>query len=230
MVPVRWPDEAVAAPGSAKLALSVSIAEVTDSLRLIGLTGGIGSGKSTVARLIAERDIPVIDADQLARAVTAPGTPGLAEIGRVWPQVVDAQGVLDRRRLGAVVFGDPAARARLEAITHPRIIALANQRAAELARAGHHLAFYEASLLVETGRYRELDGLVVVDAPKDLRIARVVARDGVTPEEVRARIAAQLPVAAKRRAATAILENEADLPTLRRRVDDLLKQLVSTPP
>lgn len=201
---------------------------MTGSLRLIGLTGGIGSGKSTVARLIAARGIPVIDADQLAREITAPGSPALAEIAALWPQVIGADGHLDRRRLGATVFPDSAARARLEGITHPRIVALATQRAAELARAGHRLAFYEASLLVETGRYRELDGLVVVDAPEELRIARVVARDRVTPAEVRARIAAQLPLAAKRRVATAIIDNDGDPATLAPRVDALLASLSET--
>ena len=113
---------------------------------------------------------------------------------------------------------------------HPRIVALANERAADLARAGHRVAFYEASLLVETGRYRDLDGLVVVDAPEDQRIARVVARDGSTPGEVRARISAQQPVAEKRRAATYVIENDGDLDTLDAKVDAILKALSTTGP
>ncbi|MBC8133342.1 MAG: dephospho-CoA kinase [Deltaproteobacteria bacterium] len=195
---------------------------MTGSLRLIGLTGGIGSGKSTVARLIAERGIPVIDADQLAREVSVPGSPALVDIAAAWPHAIDADGRLNRRKLGATVFADAAARARLEAIMHPRIAALANKRAADLAHAGHRLAFYEASLLVETGRYRDLDGLVLVDAATPSRIARVVARDGATPSEVGARIAAQLPLSAKRQVATHIIENDGDLAALRVRVDGLL--------
>lgn len=198
---------------------------VLGNLRVIGLTGGIGSGKSTVARLFAERGIPVVDADELAREATRPGAPALGEIAAVWPGVVGPDGVLDRRKLAAAVFGDAAARARLEAILHPRIAALSTARWEELARAGHRLAIYEATLLVETGRHREFDGLIVVDAPEDVRVARVMARDGSTASDVRARIAAQLPMEAKRRVATHLVENDGDLDTLRARVDDLLAQL-----
>ena len=198
---------------------------MTDTLRLIGLTGGIGSGKSTVARLFAERGVPVIDADELAREATRPGAPALTEIGAVWPDVVGSDGALDRRLLGAYVFGDPAARARLEAILHPRIVALCDARARALARAGHRVALYEAALLVETGRYRDLDGLIVVDAPEDVRVARVIARDGLREADVRARIAAQLPMEDKRRVATHVIHNDGDLNALRARVDNLAARL-----
>lgn len=198
---------------------------MSTGLRLIGLTGGIGTGKSTVGRFLTARGFPVIDADELARAAVEPGTPGLAEVGATWPDVIGPDGRLDRSRLGARVFADPAARARLEGILHPRIAALANTRAAALAGAGHRTAFYEASLLVETGRHRELDGLLVVDAPEDVRIARVAARDHLTPAAVKARIAAQLPMSEKRRVATAIIDNDGDLPTLERKVDSALAQL-----
>jgi dephospho-CoA kinase len=203
----------------------VSIAGVTSSLRVIGLTGGIGSGKSTVARTIAERGIPIIDADQLAREATEPGSPALREIAAAWPQAIDADGRLNRRRLGQIVFGDAQARGRLEAIIHPAIVALSTARAAALAAQGHRVGFYEASLLVETGRYQELDGLVVVDAPEAVRVARVMARDGITEAEVRARIAAQMPMAAKRRVATVVIENEGDREALRARVAAMLRTL-----
>lgn len=199
------------------------------AFRLIGLTGGIGTGKSTVGRFLTARGFPVIDADQLARDAVEPGTPGLAEIAAVWPDVIGLDGRLDRSSLGRRVFADPAARARLETILHPRIVALSNARAAALADAGHRAAFYEASLLVETGRHRELDGLLVVDAPEDVRIARVVARDGVTPDAVRARIAAQLPMAEKRRVATVIIDNDGPLPALERRLEQALAQLALPP-
>src|SRR4249919_1333450 len=155
-------------------------------LKLVGLTGGIATGKSTVARLIAERGIPIVDADQLAREAVEPGQPSLAEIARRWPQVVAPDGRLDRRRLGAIVFADAAARAELEAILHPRIAALADARAAALAAQGYPLAFYEASLLVETWRHRDFDGLVVVNASPETQIARVMARDGLGRDEARA--------------------------------------------
>ena len=193
------------------------------------MTGGIGTGKSTVGRLLTARGFPVMDADELARAAVEPGTPALAEIGVTWPDVIGADGRLDRARLAQRVFADAAARIRLEAILHPRIVALSNARAAALAAAGHRVAFYEASLLVETGRHGELDGLLVVDAPEDVRIARVVARDGATPETVRARMAAQLPMADKRRVATAVIDNDADLPALERQLEQALARLGLAP-
>ena len=203
---------------------------MTEGLRLIGLTGGIGTGKSSVARFLVKRGIPVIDADELARTAVEPGQPALADIGAAWPQTITSEGRLDRRALAAVVFADAEARRRLESILHPRSVALASQRAGELARAGHQVAFYEASLLVEKNRYRELDGLVVVDAPEAVRIARVAARDGVTAEQVRARMAAQAPMAEQRRVADVILDNDGDLAALQSKVEALLETLGVTPP
>jgi len=194
-------------------------------LKLVGLTGGIGTGKSTVARLIAEAGVPVIDADEVARAVVAPGQPAHAEIAAAWPAVIAPDGAIDRKKLGAIVFADPAARKRLEAITHGHIRALSDRRAEALAAAGHALAFYEATLLVETGRHRELDGLVVVTAPEATQIARTVARDGLTESEARARIAAQLPQAEKVRAATDVIDNGGTVDEARAQVQRLLDRL-----
>jgi dephospho-CoA kinase len=189
------------------------------------LTGGIGSGKSTVAKMIAERGVPVLDADDLARAVVAPGQPAAAEIAAAWPEVVRAGGGgMDRKRLADIVFADPAQRLRLEAIMHPRIQDLAEERARALATLGHRLAFYEASLLVETGRHRDFDGLVVVTASPETQLARAVAR-GLSPDEARARIAAQLPLADKVRAATHVIDNDGDLEATRAQVEALLAQL-----
>jgi dephospho-CoA kinase len=194
-------------------------------LKLVGLTGGIATGKSTVARLIAERGIPVVDADQLAREAVEPGQPALAEIASRWPAVIAADGRLDRRRLGAIVFADAVARRQLEAILHPRIAALADARAAELAARGHPLAFYEASLLVETGRHRDFDGLVVVKAAPETQIARVMARDRLARDEARARLAAQLPLERKLAVATAVIDNDGDLAATTAQVDRLLAGL-----
>jgi len=195
-------------------------------LKLVGLTGGIGTGKSTVARLIAERGVPVIDADDVARAVVAPGQPAHADIAAAWPEVISpGDGRIDRKKLGAIVFADPAARKRLEGITHRHIQALSDRRAQELARQGQTLAFYEATLLVETGRYRALDGLVVVTASEATQIARTMARDGLGEPEARARIAAQLPQAEKVRAATHVIDNGGTLDETRAQVDRLLRQL-----
>ncbi len=133
-------------------------------MRTVGLTGGIASGKSTVARFFADLGAPVIDADQLARDVVAPGTPGLDTIARRWPETVEG-GVLNRAALGARVFADPAQRAELNAITHPLIAAEALKRSAALAEAGAPVALYEAALIVENGLDAGLDGLIVVSVP-----------------------------------------------------------------
>ncbi len=193
--------------------------------RLIGLTGGIATGKSTVARLIAERGIPVLDADQLAREAVEPGQPALAEIAGQWPEVIGAGGRLDRKRLGAIVFADADARRRLEAILHPRIAELCDARAAALAAAGHELAFYEASLLVETGRHHNFDGLVVVTASPETQIARAMARDHLTRDQARARIDAQLPIAEKVAVATHVIDNSGDATATAAQVARLLGEL-----
>lgn len=196
-------------------------------LKVLGLTGGIGTGKSTVARLFASRGVPVVDADLLAREVVAPGRPAGAEIAAAWPGVVSADGVLDRKRLGAIVFADPTARARLEAITHPHIQALGTERLAALAAAGHRLALYEASQLVESGRWRDLDGLIVVIASEGTQIARARARDGLSQAEAEARIRAQLPTADKVRVATYVIDNDGDLAATEAAVEALLRRLTS---
>jgi dephospho-CoA kinase len=198
---------------------------VARGLKLVGLTGGIGSGKSTVAAMFAEHGIPVLDADQLAREVVAPGTPANADIAAAWPDVIGADGKIDRKRLSDIVFADPAARLRLESFTHPRIQALAEGRAAALARQGHRVAIYEASLLVEAGRHRDLDGLIVVTASPETQLARAVARGGLTVEQARARIAAQLPLAEKVRFATAIIDNDGDLEKTRAQVAGVVASL-----
>jgi dephospho-CoA kinase len=202
---------------------------VARGLRLYGLTGGIGSGKSTVARLIEEHGVPVIDADQLSREAMAPGQPAALDIAAAWPEVMTPAGAVDRKRLADIVFADPAARLHLESITHPRIQALGEDRARALAARGHRLAFYEASLLVEAGRAGDFDGLVVVTASPEAQLARAVARGGLTPAEARARIAAQLPLADKVRVATHVIDNGGELSSTRAQVEKLLALLRGEP-
>jgi len=198
-------------------------------MRVYGLTGGIGSGKSTVAAMLRALGAPVIDADALARDVVAPGTDGLAEVVRAFgPGVLDASGALDRKKLGAIVFADPAARQRLEAITHPRIAAESARQLAALAAAGERVAFYEAALLVEKGTHAGLAGLVVVSVPQDVQRARVRARDGATEEEARARLAAQLPLADKLAVATHVIDNAGDRAATRAQVERLWATLQGT--
>ncbi|HVV16602.1 MAG TPA: dephospho-CoA kinase [Polyangia bacterium] len=194
-------------------------------LRVLGLTGGIGTGKSTVARMIAARGIPVVDADELARQVVAPGTVGNAEIAAAWPQTIGTDGAVDRKRLGAIVFADPAALARLEAITHPLIQEASASRLSDLATEGYPLALYEAALLVESGRWRDFDGLIVVTASPEKQVARAVARGGLTREEAEARIAAQLPAAEKVRVASHVIDNDGSLAETEAQVQRLLETL-----
>jgi dephospho-CoA kinase len=203
----------------------VALAIVRRALRVFGLTGGIGAGKSTVAGLFAARGLPVVDADALAREVVAPGGPAHADVAAAWPEVIAADGGVDRQRLRGIVFADPAARARLEAITHPRIAAAAEARLAALAADGHRLALYEATLLVETGRWRDFDGLIVVTTSPQTQISRAMARDGLTRAEVEARMRAQLPTEEKVRVATHVIDNDGARAASEAQVDELLKKL-----
>jgi dephospho-CoA kinase len=184
-------------------------------VRLFGLTGNIGAGKSTVARLLVRHGVPVIDADQVARDVVQSGQPALGEIAaRFGPGVLQADGSLDRKALGALVFSDANERKALNAIIHPRISHAAAVRIAALAAAGHAVAVYEAALIVENGLDRGLDGLIVVIAKEELQLVRLRLRDGLTEAEALARLAAQLPAAEKVKRATFVIENhgsEADL-------------------
>jgi dephospho-CoA kinase len=177
-------------------------------MRLVGLTGGIATGKSTFAAALRALGVPVLDADQLARQVVAPGTPALAEIARAFgPGVLGPDGALDRQALGAVVFADPAARRRLEAITHPAIRAAMVAETQRLAGAGHDLAFYDTPLLYEVGLDQAMALTVVVFAPPEVQVARLMARDGHGRAEAEARLAAQLPVAEKAARADVVIDN-----------------------
>ncbi|AKU89785.1 dephospho-CoA kinase [Vulgatibacter incomptus] len=187
-------------------------------MKRIGLTGGIASGKSRVARLLVERGVPVIDADRVARAVVEPGRPALAEIADRWPGVV-RDGHLDRKALGAVIFGNPVERRALEAILHPRIRAEVESRFAELEERGVPRAVYEAPLLVETGFDRLLDELIVVSASEEVQLRRLMERDGFDLEGARARLAAQASPAERLAKATFVIENDGDLDALRARLD-----------
>lgn len=177
-------------------------------MKVVGLTGGIACGKSTVARHLAAQGIPVIDADRVARDVVAPGTAGLdAIVARFGPEVLDADGALDRRGLRARIAVDAQARRDLEAITHPRIAAAIAEQLAALTTP---VAVVEAALMVETGSWRRYDALLVVTSPPELQLARLLARDGGDAAAARALIATQLPLADKERLATAVIHNDSD--------------------
>ncbi len=176
----------------------------------VGLTGGIGSGKSTVARLLEERGAVVVDADALARAVLAPGRPELdAVVARFGRGVVDATGALDREALARIVFADASAREDLEAIVHPAVRG-AIARELDARRRGSDVVVVEIPLLVETGGRERfaLDRVLVVEAPEDVAIARLVSSRTLSEQEARARIAAQATPEARRSAADVLIVND----------------------
>jgi dephospho-CoA kinase len=195
----------------------------------VGLTGGIACGKSTVAGILRAQGVPVLDLDQVAREVVAPGSPALAEIAQRWPTVV-RDGVLDRKTLGAIVFADPEARRTLEAITHPRVWEASERWLAERRAEGHPAAFVEAALMVETGSWRRYDRLIVVSCAPEVQLARVMARDGLTRAEAEARIRAQMAMAEKERVASVVVRNDGDPDDLRARVATGWPRWVGTPP
>jgi dephospho-CoA kinase len=207
----------------------------TQSKPVIGLTGGIASGKSSVARIFRELGLEVIDADQIAREVVAKASDGLREIVDAFgPTVLDSAGELDRAKLGDIVFRDPTARQKLNAIMHPRIGKLSAERIAEAQHKPSSYVVYEAPLLVETGAYRGLSALIVVATAEAHQLARSMARDGLDEAAVRARLAAQLPLSAKVKAADYIVANDGDLEALRaetmRTHRAILARFAGTPP
>lgn len=161
-------------------------------LFVLGLTGPTGSGKSRVAERLAAAGFPVVDADRLARQVTEPGSPTLAELAKAFsPGILRQDGTLDRRKLAALAFASPEATARLDAVTHPAILALGRRQLAELAAAGHRAAVLDAPLLYESGADALCGRVAVVLAPREERRRRILARDGLTPQEADRRMAAQ---------------------------------------
>jgi dephospho-CoA kinase len=183
----------------------------------IGLTGGIGSGKSTVAGLLAARGAQVVDADRIAREVVEPGTPGLAAVVAAFGRgVLTADGALDRPALAAVVFADPDARRRLDGIVHP----LVRARAADLVAAAppDAVVVQDVPLLVETGQAGAYDLVLVVQADLDTRVRRLVGR-GLSEDDARARIAAQATDEQRRAVADVVLDNSGTVEELETQVE-----------
>jgi dephospho-CoA kinase len=195
------------------------------SVRVFGLTGGLGSGKSTVAAHFRGRGLPVIDADALAREVVAAGSPGLAEIAREFGAGVLHGAALDRAKLAGLVFADPEARQRLERITHPRIQALRDTRLAELALRGEPLACYEVPLLFEKGLESGLRPVVVVSVPEALQVERARRRDQASEAMTRARLAAQLPLADKAARADHVIDNSGEIAATLAAADVVLRRV-----
>ena len=193
---------------------------------VVGLTGGIASGKSSVARQLAARGAVVIDADVLARDVVSPGEPLLQQVaGRFGPGVLAEDGSLDRAALARIVFADPAARADLEALIHPAV----RRRAAELERAAPPgaVVVHVIPLLVETGQTDRFDLVVVVDTDPATQVARILDRDPLDEAAAQARIAAQASRAARLTAADVVIDNSGTPEELARHVDALWQRLTS---
>jgi dephospho-CoA kinase len=197
----------------------------------VGLTGGIGSGKSEVSRRLAAHGAVIIDADVAAREVVAPGTPGLAQVAAAFgPEVLDPDGALDRERLGAMVFRDPALRAKLNAIVHPLVLewmTAAEGAAAQAAAAtGRDLIIvHDVPLLAESGRADGFGLVIVVDVPPELQVERLVSERGMTPDQARARMAAQASRDQRLGLADLVIDNSGSLDDLDRRVADVWADL-----
>jgi dephospho-CoA kinase len=195
---------------------------------MIGLTGGIGSGKSTVATLLAARGARLVDADRIAREVVGPGTPGLAAVVEAFGDgVLTSEGALDRSALAAVVFADPAARARLDGIVHP----LVRARAAEMVAQARpdSVVVQDVPLLVETGQAASFDLVLVVEADAETRVRRLVQR-GLTEEDARARIAAQATDEQRRAVADVVLDNTGTIEDLTAQVERFWSERVLADP
>jgi dephospho-CoA kinase len=195
---------------------------------LVGLTGGIATGKSTVADTLRRLGAEIIDADQLAREVVAPGEPALAEIVREFGDVLHPDGTLDRKKLGAIVFGDTPRRKRLEAITHPAIRERFLARLRELEAVGFEgLVFFDAPVMIESGNYRNMDRLVVVFTGDATQRERLMARDGMSAAEASRRMATQMPVADKAKLADYVIDNSGDRAATEARTREVFEALLA---
>jgi dephospho-CoA kinase len=195
-------------------------------VHLFGLTGGIASGKSAVAARLRERGVPVIDADQLAREAVLPGTDALRRIVTTFgEEILLADGSLDRKKLGQIVFADEGKRKQLNAIVHPAVSMLTFARSKELRDEGEALVAYEAALIVENGLADAFRPLVVVSAPDTVQIQRMISRDHITEDEAKARLRAQMPLAEKVAKADYVIENTGTIADVERRTDEVLATL-----
>ncbi len=198
------------------------MAELRSDPRVVALTGGIASGKSTVARMLSDLGASVVDADLLAREAVGAGTSGLREVLREFgAQLLGENGELDRGRLGEIVFRDQHARRRLEAIVHPRVAELSQEQIAQALKEGAPLVVYEIPLLFETGREGEFSGSILVQVDPAQQLTRLMQRSGLDRKAALDRIGSQLPLAAKAERATWVIDNSGPLEATHAAVDRL---------
>lgn len=185
----------------------------------IGLTGGIGSGKSTVSSRLAEHGAFIVDADLVAREIVEPGQPALAELADAFDGVLNPDGTLNRAELARQAFATPEATEKLNAITHPRIRARTEELFKQGRESGAQVLVYDMPLLIENGEVDKVDHVLVVDAPDELRIDRLVQRRGLDEDDARRRIAAQIDRATRLNAADTVLDNSGTVEQLLEQVD-----------
>lgn len=186
----------------------------------IGLTGGIGSGKSTVSSRLAELGAFIVDADLVAREIVEPGQPALAELAEAFDGVLNPDGTLNRAELARQAFATPEATEKLNAITHPRISARTEELFKQGRESGAQVLVYDMPLLIENGEVDKVDHVLVVDAPDELRIDRLVQHRGLDEDDARRRIAAQIDRATRLNVADTVLDNSGTVEQLLEQVDD----------
>lgn len=194
-------------------------------MKIYGLTGGIAAGKSEASRRFKERGIPVIDADKVGHAVTEPGGAAEQAVIEAFGDAIITSGIIDREKLGLVVFSDPEARMKLNGIVHPAIGRETAARFAAFAEEGHPVAVYDAPLLAEDGTLRGgFDGLIVVLCPREVRLKRLIETRGMSEEEANRRIDAQTPPEEKVRLAQWVIHNTGSIDDLRAEVDAIVEE------
>jgi dephospho-CoA kinase len=192
---------------------------------LVGLTGGLGAGKSTVARMLADRGAILVDADELARRALEPGSRAYREVCDLFgDEVVTASGELDRAAIAATVFSDPERRRALESIVHPEVFRML-AAIVDARRGTDDIIVFDAPLIVETGFHDACDVVVVVTASKGERVARAVRDRGLTADQARARIGAQIGDAEREAVADVVIRNDGDVAELEAQVEDLWERL-----
>jgi len=195
-------------------------------MRVFGLTGNIGSGKSVVAAMLREAGIPVLDADRISREVTAPGGRAYDEVVQAFGRgIVQQDGTIDRKRLGEIVFSDPALRSRLERVTHPAILDAIREALADLAREGNRTAVVEATLIHESGRKGLFEAVISVTCDRETQLSRLTARDGMSREQAEARLRAQMDAERKAGASDYVIDNSGEIGSTRRQVERLARIL-----
>jgi dephospho-CoA kinase len=188
-------------------------------MRVFGLTGNIGSGKSTVAAMLREAGIPVLDADRISREVTAPGGRAYDDVVQAFGgEIVREDGTIDRKRLGEIVFADPASRERLERITHPAILEAMKEAIAGIGREGHRAVVVEATLIHESGRKGLFEAVISVTCDRETAISRLAAHDGMSRVQAEARLRAQMDADRKAAASEYVIDNSGGIESTRRQV------------